>query len=250
MDKRKILILCKGTKGQFNNFIQTGIIFNIKLLKDSITLSSDIRTDPDIFTDISKGTYLKKRFAIIMDYFCECKYYIDKNGKLNNNYFNNITNLLQNNGIFIFQSPTPLHLINFAKNLIQYNNINPGWYKKYNLPSPLKIKDEYMKEDKLLLLIKKKFILKNDDLDFNEYMDALQCIFALYIHELYPSLKLIYDKKEIKNIIQNIALKYYDSELTKEITAIWSDMYNRHRNEFPFIWIFQKNENKKKIINK
>jgi len=108
MDKRKILILCKGTKGQFNNFIQTGIIFNIKLLKDSITLSSDIHTDPDIFTDISKGTYLKKRFAIIMDYFCECKYYIDKNGKLNNNYFNNITNLLQNNGIFIFN-----HLLHY-----------------------------------------------------------------------------------------------------------------------------------------
>ncbi len=104
----KILLLCHGNNHAVDGVDSIGFPISIKLLKSCTTLDQNKESDPDILENFTLPTKIKTNtFDVIGGIYCQYPVFIDDNGKLVKNYFNNVIKVLKPNGL-LFMNGLPL----------------------------------------------------------------------------------------------------------------------------------------------
>ena len=216
-----VLLICHGSKHQIGMCPITQFFpLTLKIMKDCSSVDINPDCEPDYIEDFSLPTKIRRKFHYAIGICCNCNIYINTNGELNPNFFNNIIKILKPNGLYFIDSIPLYAVIYFASFLLLNNiylenekNIKPKWFKK-----------DLLNKSKIQSIIKK----REENINITR-------LFMYYIQFQFPQLQIIKSKTEIKEIILYLSSKYYDDEL-KEILLY---KYNKENNCF----IFKKNNN-------
>ena len=197
--KSNILLICHGKKHQIGMCPVTQMFpLTLKIMKDCKSVDIDPDSDPDYLEDFSLPTKIKKKFDYAVGICCNCYIYINENGELNPNFFNNIIKILKPNGLYFVQS-IPVYAIIYFANFLLLSNIY--------LENEKNIKQKWFKKD-ILTKSNLQLIIKNKEENLN-----ITRLFMLYVQYKFPQFRIIKNKTEIKNIILNLSFTYYDDEL-------------------------------------
>lgn len=180
----------------------TGFPFTLKTFKDTLTLDLNPDAEPDLVADFSLPTILPENtFEIVTTGCCRNDVFIDDDGRLREQTFENIIKVLVPGGHFILSSTAGLMFMTFVKK--QTTHDRPWWPKDIVLDRRLL---NSFTDDKW------------QHKDYKQLVSDLSRLFYSYVSYSFPQLVRVTEPVEF---IRTMARKYIEQDEVDEFVNHW-----------------------------